>query len=689
MEVGEIMSDLFLTLESAAILEGIKYDTFKKKVQRNQDNFIVKSESSSCGGKDRILISIQSLSLKARRAYQASKEIEQSAKSSSDKSPWYLDIDLNQYISQNKDEYYEAVRLKQKIEEYLEVLKVNVQKKTEFTAEFAESLGMSGRNFKRKLHAYFEGNAWAIKKYSEDKQNYDFYKVLALCRAPRKDKGERVSMTEEMMATIQNIWFDPMFAVNQRTMAALYEMLQDMAAEKGWIQLPSYPTVNRYINELNEKYASEHYLATFGEREYKRSKLPKRERDIGSLKVMELVQGDAHTFDCWVEVELDGKKTAVRPYLVGLIDVRSRVLVGWSICICPNNRVIKKTLMHMMYPKVSSPVEGVPRIILIDNGKDWTAQTLTGRPRTERVTLDGDIKGFYKSIGIEDDMRALPYQPWTKAQIERFFRTLTNKFAKSLESYTGTLTGSKTAGKIKKDIPKLLESNKLMGIYEFAQLFENWLNSKYHNKEHSGLRKQGESNPTPFAVYQEADRYMMAAPPIDYARLLLLSTEERLVYPTGFKLFNNTYQHQLLGRYIDKYITVRYDPDDLSIVYAYNKSGEKICDVRANELLNPLAAKDDELLRNHILGQKRHMKDVKKGLEELRTPYEERQNAKPVILPELTGEAPAVTTLPQDKQYKEELKRRKKQQAEELNTAFTDVGMEAFALIKSKKAGAM
>jgi transposase InsO family protein len=406
---------------------------------------------------------------------------------------------------------------------------------------------------------------------------------------------------------------------------------------------------------------------------------------------MELVQGDAHTFDCWVQVELDGKKTAVRPYLVGLIDTRSRVLVGWAICTCPNNRIIKKMLMHMMYPKENSPVQGVPRIILIDNGKDWTAQALTGRSRTERISLDGEIRGFYKSIGIDDDMRALPYQPWTKAQIERFFGTLTNKFAKSFESYTGTLTAQYTTSKIKKDIPKMLEAGNLISIDEFAKHFEQWINEKYHNREHSGLKKQKEENPTPFAVWQNADRYMKAAPPIDYARMLLLSVEERCVYPTGFKLHNNTYQHQLLGKYIDQYIDVRFDPEDMEIVYAYSKDGKKICEVKANQLLNPLANKEDEFLEEHIRGQKRHMKATKSQLENLTKTYEERQ-AQPVMLPELSGEEQTVVALPQDKQYQEEVKERKKkqQQQDEINkNAFVDIGKQAYAMLKNKKVGGM
>ena len=62
------------------------------------------------------------------------------------------------------------------------------------------------------------------------------------------------------------------------------------------------------------------------------------------------------------------------------------------------------------------------------------------------MNFDNETMGFYKSIGIKDDHRALPYEPWSKGQIERFFRTVCNKFTRWMKSYTGTLTGSKTSG---------------------------------------------------------------------------------------------------------------------------------------------------------------------------------------------------------------------------------------------------
>lgn len=70
-------------------------------------------------------------------------------------------------------------------------------------------------------------------------------------------------------------------------------------------------------------------------------------------------------------------------------------------------------------------------------------------------------------------MRSLPYQPWSKAQIERFFGTICTKFSKRTKSYTGTLTGSKTDAKVKKNIKKMLENGELMTMEEFSEKFES------------------------------------------------------------------------------------------------------------------------------------------------------------------------------------------------------------------------
>lgn len=682
------MPETYIPIEKAAVLEGIEYHTLYRKIQRSE-SYATKTIPAENGGKDRVMVALASLSTKAIRTYQVKQEIEvksfidevESTDGDEDEA-WYVGADLNKYMKKYSDKFYKSVEMANRIREYLEF---KGDDKTQYTEDYARKLGMSGRNFRRKVDKYLEGCAWAIEMTEHDGKNYDFYKILALCPRPRERK--QIALTDEMRAIIENIWFDKTFAANHRKQTKLYVIFQKVAESKGWILLPSYPTVNRYINDLMRKFSNEHVLADQGIRELKRTKMIKRRRNTAMLKVMELVQGDAHTFDCWVKITRpNGHVTAVKPYLAGLIDTRSRCLPGWAICEVPNSDVIKQTLMHMIYPKKNNPIEGVPRFILIDNGKDWTAQTLTGRNRKERVSLDGEIKGFFKSIGIEDDKRSLPYQAWTKAQIERFFGTLCYDFTSEFESYTGTLTGSKTIGKIKKDIKGMLKRDELLSIEEFAALFDKWLNEVYHMRGHKGLKEQKENDPRPMSVYQEADRYYKAAPPMEYARVLLMQSDERTVYTVGIKMDNGYYHNEALGRHIGKKVDIRFSLNDPGVVHVYDKEdGSKICEAFLDKGLNPIAPKCDAELVEHMQVQHRQVRSIKQNLLYLQTSYEERQqlaqdskqsskkvqkSQRKVILPELTEEAPKVVSLPDDKQYKAEVKNRKNKANADCNEFF-------------------
>ena len=97
-----------------------------------------------------------------------------------------------------------------------------------------------------------------------------------------------------------------------------------------------------------------------------------------------------------------------------------------------NNQTLKESLVKMLY----SHPGGVPHILHVDNGKDYTAKTMTGQSRKKRnieFEFDAETVGFYQSIGIEEVGRSLPYQPWDKP-IERFFSTVCSKFSKWFES---------------------------------------------------------------------------------------------------------------------------------------------------------------------------------------------------------------------------------------------------------------
>ena len=625
------MEAAFVTLNEAAELEGVKYNTLAQKLNRNKNSFVTKIEKPECGGKDRILIAVSSLSKSARNAFKEREKLQKLYEDSKEdtevvecsNSPWYIEVDLDWFVEKNKEAYYKAVELGNTIREFLQY---NEGDRTKFADSFAqEHLGKGQRTLYRYTKAYLEASAWASKLEKEDGGNHDFFKVLSLCRKP-KEIGRFPSFTDEVKRVIKNIWFHEDFAQNQGTKEMLYEKLQAIANINGWTRIPSYQSVARYINYLmeDEGLANAYFLASKGTREYRNKKMVKASRDTSGVKVMQIVMGDEHTFDCWVSYRHpNGKVTAIKPKLVAWIDLRSRSIMGDILCKDANSQILKQSLLKMIY----SEIGGVPEYLYIDNGKDYTSEAMTGRKRSERssddLQFDDAAKGFYKSIGIKDDHRALPYQPWSKGEIERFFRTVCNKFTKWMTSYTGTLTGSQTSAKINKDINKMLDAGKLLTIEEFYKLWSKWLSEKYMHYEHGGLKKSGEQWKTPHEVFVNADRYEKAAPPKSYATLLMMKSDSVLVRNIGITKWGKEYRADELCDYIGKKVDIKYDPENITSIFVFDKNGKKICEAFSQELLQISPKVSQDGLEKHIRMQKRQEKLDRERLEDARRPFEE------------------------------------------------------------------
>jgi transposase InsO family protein len=670
------MTRIYLSLHDAAKYEGIDYDSIKKRMYRNPDTYDIKKEPAPNGGKERVMVALTSLSVKAQRAYNADRDslkVERNVEVSECESlPWYVDGDYASYIENNRSRYDEAIKLRNHILNYLKrVEEAAYSQKKGIACEFATTWNMSVENFYIKVRKYNEALLWAKKREQSDGQSYNYYTVLALCPEPRK-KNKFPSLSEQMKAFITSKWFGKPLAQNQATVQMIYDLLQQEAQKQSWI-IPSYDTVWRFVNLLMKKYSSEHYLAANGVREWKRNKMFKGRRDTGALLVNEIHVGDAHTFDCWVQVtRSNGRVNAIKPCLVGWLDVRSRALSGWVICDMPDQQIMKESIRRTIYPKTDPdvPFAGVPKYLQIDNGKEYTAESLTGRHRSVRVSFDGDTEGFYRSVGVQDDWRSLPYQPWTKAQIERFFRTVCNSFTRWLTSYVGTLTGSKTTSKIKKDVKKMLQTGNLLTLEDFSTSFEKWLREVYHVRPHGGLKEQGEQWKTPLEVYQNAERYELPAPPIEFFNFSTMKPEIASVATAGISRFNQQYWHPDLSSYVGEKVKILYNPDDIALMHVYDiETNEKICEAECQELL-PYGRVNEKTLAKiakHARIQNGQFRDVREQLADLQELYEEPlnlENEKVIVGPELKDGNPPVVSMPKDEKYrKEKAASRKKQEA--------------------------
>lgn len=308
---------------------------------------------------------------------------------------------------------------------------------------------------------------------------------------------------------------------------------------------------------------------------------------------------------------------------------------------------------------------GVPHILHVDNGKDYTAKTMTGQSRKKRnidFEFDAETVGFYQSIGIEEVGRSLPYQPWDKP-IERFFSTVCSKFSKWFESYTGTLTGSKTYAKRQKDIDGMLERGELLTMEEFFEAWTKWKNEKYHTREHRGLKDAGEKWITPISLFENGERYEKAAPPREYAAMLLMKADTARVTNQGINKFGTLYTDYELCHYVGKHVGIKWDIDDVTKLYVFDQEGRKICEAVSAELLAFGPHCSQAALERHLRDQKRQEKEMREILDSMTRPYEARiqEGGRPseaVGMIDLTikAERPSkLISLPNDKEFRAEM----------------------------------
>lgn len=691
------MAETFVTLEEAAELEGLSYKGMTSRIQRNLDDYKTTTEPRN-GGKDRVLVALSSLSKKARRAYKEKMNIDGRdvvIENRAEETPWYLDIDLNWYIENFSKQYYKAVELAKEVQQFLNY---NDGERTAFADEFAQRLGVSQRTLYRYSQAYLEASAWAMKLEKMECGNYDFFKVLSLCRKP-KENHTFPSLGPEVRTYIKGVWFDKNFAANSGTVEMLYSKLEDIADERGW-EYPSYQTVARYINYLMEekRLKNAHFLAANGIREYKNKIMVKGSRDTKAVPVMGLVQGDEHTFDCWVAyTNPNGKVTPIRPKLVAWIDTRTRMILGDVMCKDGNSQILKQSLLKMIY---STP-GGVPQWLLIDNGRDYQSKEMKGSTKNERrskkkdeLLFDEETKGFYKSIGIEDDINSRPYQPWSKAQIERFFGRVNEQFTKWFESYTGTLTGSKTAAKKKKDVPKMLERGELLTMEEFYEKWSTWL-TKYHNSDHRGLKNQKEKYTNPAELFMKAEnKYYKPAPPRTYASMLMMKAQDARVYNLGIRKFGLEYRSDDLTRYHEAKVDIKYDPEDMTKIYVYTKEGKLIGEAVSQELLMIAPRVSQKALEEHLKMQNRQIKNDRVDLNEIKEEFEkliyQYDNFKGEVVGgiDLTIKANSprandnIVALPNDKQYASTLKDKKNKQKDSEDEFFNKKAQDALSKLR-------
>lgn len=274
---------------------------------------------------------------------------------------------------------------------------------------------------------------------------------------------------------------------------------------------------------------------------------------------LERVEIDHTKLDMLV-VDEDARLPIGRPWLTLALDVYSKMIVGMYVSFNPPGYLsLMQCLLHAIQPKtyVSDRYQsiqntwdayGIPENIVCDNGPEFHSSHF------EDACLQMGIIVHYAPVK----------RGQFKGSVERYFRTLNQKL---LHEHPGT-TFSNIVDKADYEPKK----NAIISYKTLKELIHLFIIDIYHQREHRALRD------TPAHMWKVAIAEYPPALPAQQTDLsvLLSCITKRAVFASGIQLHTLTYRDEKLAGIRRKLKTgekveVKYDPEDLSLIYVADK----------------------------------------------------------------------------------------------------------------------
>jgi len=327
---------------------------------------------------------------------------------------------------------------------------------------------------------------------------------------------------------------------------------------------PSIHQVRRFLDKLP---AIVREKGRMGSREIKNIK-PFVRRTFEDLWPNDVWSADGHTFDAEVQHPLHGRP--FRPEITTIVDIGTRVIVGFSVGLAESSLATVDALRHGITQ------HGVPAIFYVDNGSGYANELLQHAGT-----------GLLGRFGITVK-HSLPYNSQARGVIERLHRSVWVAAAKTLPSYIGADMDREA----KQQNFKLTRSGDKDGVVrmpvswaDFIKLCEDAIEA-YNGRSHSGLPKFTDNDghrrhysPAEYWRHRAETLEGYAAETIgaDEAEMLFKPRLERKVLRGEVSLFGNKYFASALDVMHDELVHVAYDIHDPQAVWIYAQEGQFIC----------------------------------------------------------------------------------------------------------------
>lgn len=328
---------------------------------------------------------------------------------------------------------------------------------------------------------------------------------------------------------------------------------------------PSYGQARRWLDKVS---SVERGRTRMGPKELKSIK-PYVRRDLSGLDPLDVVQSDGHCLDAEVLHPRHGHP--FRPEMTSIIDLATRMCVGWSAGLAENALGVTEAIVYMVTRW------GIPAVWYVDNGSGYNNQL-----------MDDERTGLLARIQTTK-LNRLPNNPQAGGYVERSHQSIWIKGAKRLPAYMGK-DMDRQAGKLvhkisRAEIKQAGTTRHMMAWPEFLAWAEA-LVQEYNNTPHRGLPRITDPvtgrrrHMTPAESWAEAvargwsPALVSAAEAADLTR----PYEIRTVTRGMVSVLGNSYFSRVLADWHGHEVMVGYDVHDASMVYVRDMDGRLICE---------------------------------------------------------------------------------------------------------------
>ena len=310
--------------------------------------------------------------------------------------------------------------------------------------------------------------------------------------------------------------------------AAIHRRIGNLAKAQGW-PVPSYSTVYAILADLDPAMMT---LAHEGASAFRnRYELIHRYRADTANSIW---QADHTMLDLLI---LDQIGKPVRPWLTTVVDDYSRAVAGimlffGSPSILNTSLALRQAIWRKADP--SWPVCGIPDVLYVDHGSDFTSNHL------DQVAASLRFRIVYSAVA----------RPQGRGKIERLFGTLNSELLPGLPGHL--VNGKPTTA------PKL-------SLTELDRAITGYITNTYH------VRVHGETNQTPLDAWRGQGFLPRCPESLEELDLLLvMHAKARMVRRDGIHFQGLRYSHTTMASYVGDSVTIRYDPRDLSEIRVFH-----------------------------------------------------------------------------------------------------------------------